>query len=374
MTGEQVQVEGKRLGRLAPREDAPRLRLATYMDTAAIPVVPNEEDRFSQVSDWGLYGNDRYGDCGPTCVANSRKLISRYLTTTEQSPTQDDVLDLYRRSGNPNFPADDNGVVMQDMLAEVVKNGIGGVKALGFASVDVTSLEEMNAAIAIFGHLLYGIDLHTAQQGQATWDYVDGSPDWGGHAVLGGRYAPNAHGVVTWGEVKDMTDIFVQRQLEEAWVVIWPEHMKDNAFLQGVDMEAFASDYEAITGRPFPVPVAPKNPPAPVPAPPPVVPPVPDPAPEPAPTPEPTPVPDGPEPTPAPEPVPVPDPTPVPDGPPVTPEPTPGPIPKATLSPEENALAAAASEWMGDLHFLPDATSLRDALKAWMDSKGVTAL
>lgn len=348
MTGEAMIVTGKRLGRLAPNPDAPTLRLTTYLNTDAIPAHPDGADHFANVSDWGLYANDQYGDCGPTSVANSRKLVTKYLTSTEAEPSLDDVIDLYKRSGNPNFPTDDNGVVMQDMLSEVVKNGIGGVKALGFAKVDHTNPEEINAAIAIFGFMLYGVNLETAQQMQSgVWDFVDGSAEWGGHAVMGGRYAAGAHGVVTWAEVVDMTDIFVQRQLEEAWVIVWPEHLKDDAFLKGVNMDAFKADYEALTGRPFPGDVPPAPAPAPTPAdpPPPVSPPPAPPAPV-----DPT----GPTP-PAPEPFPVP----------VAPT---GP----SLTPEEQALVQAAEQWIDDLHLLPDGKALVTALGNWMMSKGIT--
>lgn len=232
--------------------------------TGVVPDHPSSADYFSRVTDWGLYTNDQFGVCGPTSVANQRKLISLYLGGLEESPTLEDVYDLYRRSGNPNFDpttgADDNGVDMQTMLEAAVKGGIGGVKPLAFASVDHTNLEELRAAVAVFGSLLYGVNLETAQQNQTDaglWDYRRSS-EWGGHAVLGGRYVDSSTdsrdrtGVITWAEVVDMTDAFVSHQLEEAWVVIWPEHLNDTTFLEGVNLEALAADYKALTGRDFP--------------------------------------------------------------------------------------------------------------------------
>src|SRR5262249_35447468 len=47
---------------------------------------------------------------------------------------------------------------------------------------------------------------------------------------------------------------------------IWPEHLGSKAFLEGVDQAQLAADYQALTGRPLPVP-APTPPPAPTPAP-----------------------------------------------------------------------------------------------------------
>ena len=262
-------------GRRSPKR-APAVRASRIL-TGVVPDHPPIADHFARVTDWGLYGNDRYGVCGPVSLANQRKLVTGYLTGVESSPDQDAVYDLYRRSGNPGFDpatgADDNGVDMQTMLEAAVAGGIGGVTPLGFAAVDHTSLEEIRAAVAVFGSVLYGVSLETAQEGQTDaggpWDYKR-SGEWGGHAVLGGRYVDSPDdradrtGVVTWAELIDMTDAFVSHQLEEVWVVVWPEHLSDATFLAGVDLEALAADYEALTGRPFPAPV-----PAPPPPPPP---------------------------------------------------------------------------------------------------------
>ena len=48
------------------------------------------------------------------------------------------------------------------------------------------------------------------------------------------------------------TEAFRTHQVEEAWVVIWPEHLGSKAFLAGVDETALAADYYSLTGREFP--------------------------------------------------------------------------------------------------------------------------
>lgn len=267
-------VEGRALGRRAPK-GAPALRLGQYL-TGAVPPHPVSADHFEAISDWGLYANDTYGDCGPVSVANSRKLITRYLGGAEAEPTQDDVFALYRLV-NPTFdPADpggpgDAGVDMQTMLELAAKHGFAGVKPVAYAKVDHTNVEELHAAIAVFGCLLLGVDLQAAQQTQtdhALWDYQP-SPQWGGHAVLAGRYsgppvaavaadsAQDRTAVVTWAKVVDTTDAFLGHQLSEAWVVIWPEHLGSASFLNGVDLPTLAADYKALTGRTLPVPAPP---------------------------------------------------------------------------------------------------------------------
>lgn len=263
------------LGRRAPK-NAPALRAASFLKVGAVPPHPPAADHFAAISTWDMLGNDRYGDCGPASVEHQRMLVTRYLTGTACAPSLADTLALYKASGNPDFDpndpggAGDGGVDMQTMCEALVAVGIGGVKALGFAKVDVSNLDEVRAAIAVFGSLLLGVNLDTAQQNQsALWDYAPSSA-WGGHAVLAGRYTSASVGddiaVVTWGEVVGTTDAFWAHQVEEAWVVIWPEHLGAVEFEQGVDRDALAADYLALTGRPFPV--QPQPGPAPEPAPP----------------------------------------------------------------------------------------------------------
>lgn len=261
MDNEFVRHPSRRLGR-RPASGKPALRLGPLL-TGAVPAHPAAADNLAKAT-YGLYGNDRYGDCGPTDVANSRRQVTAYLTGTEADPSQDDVFDLYRRSGNPDFDPDtgegDNGVDMQTMMEAVHSGGIGGVKSVAFAKVDVGNLDEVRAAIAIFGALHLGVTLDVAQQDQTdegTWDYVRRSDVWGGHAVLAGRYTSAKSGadisVVTWGEIVGTTDAFWTHQVDEAWVCIWPEHLGAKEFLDGVDLDALAADYKALTGKDLPV-------------------------------------------------------------------------------------------------------------------------
>lgn len=280
------------LGRLPHDPERPVLKLSTYL-ASGVPSHPQFAEYLSLVHDWDAYGNLQYGTCGPAAVGNQRKQVSLYLPGDEVSPTLDQVLDLYRASGNPNFDpttdVDDNGVVMADMLSALLTTGLGGVKPLAYAAVDVDNPDEVRAAIGLFGSVLLGVDLDEAQDEQTEngqpWDYVRRSKEWGGHCVLAGAYT-SATGkgqvdlsVVTWGQVQGVTDEFCARQLQEAYVVLWPEVLGTREFENGVDLSHLAADYEQLTGRPFPS--LPSDPPAPEPTP----------APEPEPAPEPSPEP-----------------------------------------------------------------------------------
>lgn len=270
------------LGKNAP-SNAPALMLADVL-TGVLPTVPAATDHIAKVPSWELGDNDKYGTCGPTSVANHRRMVTANLSGTMDAVALQDVFDLYKRSGNPGFPNEDNGVVMQDMLDALLAGGIGGRKPVAFAKVAAGDVATLNAAIAIFGGVLLGLTLTVAQQRQRVWDVVPGDRVWGGHAVMAARYADpdgdvnDRDGLISWAAPYDVTRNFVQSQEDECWVVIWPEHLGTTSFETGIDRTALAAAYKQLTGKDL---VLPDNPPVPpvTPVDPPVTPPAPTPAP-----------------------------------------------------------------------------------------------
>jgi hypothetical protein len=249
----------RKLGR-RPKTNAPRLRVEQFLDVSRVPAHPAQDDNLAGLT-FGLYENDRLGDCGPVSVANNVIAVTRGRVV----PSVGDVIDLYSRvSGyDPQTGAHDDGVVMQDMLGELARGGIGGRKPVAFGAVSVTDVQLLEAAIATFDGALLGVDLQVAQQAQtdrALWKYAAPHSEWGGHAVLSGRYVDEFGlvRVVTWAELVDTDSSFRANQLDEVWVVVWPEHLSR----PGVDVQALAAVYKALTGRVLPVPA-----PAPTPGP-----------------------------------------------------------------------------------------------------------
>jgi hypothetical protein len=252
-----------------PPKNAPALMLASLLTG----VVPTHSDVFDHIKRlaFGLYGNDKYGVCGPTSVGNLVRLVTGGLLGTEIQPSQDDVFDLYRRSGNPDFDPDtdedDNGVDMQTMLEALLTGGIGDgkgskVKPIAFAKVAVGNDEVLDASSSIFGGTLWGVNLLTAQQSQTDekppiWDYVKSS-EWGGHAILNGA-AEAADGasiedVISWKIRVKTTPPFRRKQLEEAWAVIWEWNVEHPAFQAGIDIAKLKAAYKALTGKTLKLP------------------------------------------------------------------------------------------------------------------------
>jgi hypothetical protein len=276
-------VHARKCGRRAPK-NAPALHLADFL-TGVVPAHPAAADNLARLGGgWAMLGNDVAGDCVSVTWANFRRLVSgRY-------PDQGQVWTLYKTQ-NPGFDPNgsastngpgsshDGGMDIQTLLEYLVKvGGPDGVKALGFAKVDHTKVAEVAAAIAIFGAVWTGITVLDANQDQfgqgEPWDYVKGSPVDGGHSVLTGGYGPAGAGplggderFITWAAETSFTDGFWSHDVEECWVVIWPEDLKNDAFLLGVSLAAFAAAWTAITGKVFPVAIPPVPTPTPVPTP-----------------------------------------------------------------------------------------------------------
>jgi hypothetical protein len=283
----------RRYGRRSPKR-APAIQLAPHL-TGVVPPHPAAADQLARLKGgWKMLGNDVAGVCVSVTWANLRRLLTAVLGGREVYPTQDQVWAVYKTQ-NPDFDphgtadtngpgsAADGGMDIQTLCEYLVKvGGPDGVKALGFAKVDHTNAEEVKAAIAIFGSVWTGITVLDANQREfgngQPWDYVRGSRVDGGHSVLTGGYGPAGAGplggderFITWAEETSFTDAFWQREVEETWVVIWPEHLKNSAFLAGIDLKSFAADYTAITGKAFPAVIPPQpTPPAPTPTPTPV--------------------------------------------------------------------------------------------------------
>lgn len=237
-----------------PPKNTPALLLASFL-TQAIPAHPPSEDYLSRLGGWQMLGNDKYGDCVAVTWANMRRLVTAALTT-ERYPTLDQVLALYKTQ-NPNFPSQDNGMDIQTCLEYLNHTGgPDGTKVVAFAKVNFSNLDEVKAALAIFGCLWIGINVQKANMTEMDngqpWDYVSGSPNEGGHSVIGGGYtglATNDVRFITWAQETGFTDNFWNKQVEEAWAVIWPEHLGTTEFQQGINPIQLAADYKAITGN-----------------------------------------------------------------------------------------------------------------------------
>jgi len=216
---------------------------------------------------WPMDKNDEWGDCVVAGADHTLETVNTALLGSYTNWSVDQILAYYRTQNpdfDPNTGVGDNGMDIQTFLSYLVKHGV----ILGFAKIDHTNPAEMDAAIYLGLAIITGENLTVAQQTQTVWDIVPGDAPWGGHCTTSVGYPGAARDTcVTWGALVDMTEAFVAQAVEEAWFVITQAHVDHPGFRAGYDMASFAAAYKQLTGRDFPVPVAPPAP-SPTPAPP----------------------------------------------------------------------------------------------------------
>lgn len=257
---------------------APAIQLGPLL-TGTVPEHPSAVDHIAAMNGgWQMLGNDRAGCCAAVTWANVRRIVTSVLGDVENYPSQDEVWEIYRTQNpdfNPSGSADDNGpgspadggMDLQTLLEHLVLHGgPDGVKAVAFAEVDPRNVDEVKAAVAVFGYVWTGTMVLAVNQEQFAegqpWQYDPHSEVVGGHSIVTGGYgaaAPDAapalggdEKFVTWAAETSFTDEFWLKEVDQAWVVVWPEHLSSKAFLEGVDLAALKADFEDITGRPFP--------------------------------------------------------------------------------------------------------------------------
>lgn len=257
-----------KLGKRAP-SNRPAVPFRQFL--TSIPAHPlfDQAPAFSYPVD----GNDTFSDCVVAAFDHTRQVITGLLTGTQLNLSPDEIVALYKTqnpdfdpSGDPSVngpgsPAD-GGMEIQTFLEYLVSTG----RILAFGRIDYTNEEELKAATYIGLSVMTGVQLQEAQMSQfamGTWDYQPGSPTIGGHCVPLAGYTnnPDTDTCITWGRPIACTQAFITGTMEEAWFLLFPEHVQHPNFRDNFDLPGFAAAVSSLTDGKVVVPV----PPAPVP-------------------------------------------------------------------------------------------------------------
>jgi hypothetical protein len=138
---------------------------------------------------------------------------------------------------------------------------------VAFAKVDHTNLDEMKAALATFKTLWLGVNVTDQNQNQfPSTPWTPTGTVEGGHSIVGTGYDSRVIKMETWASEASLSDAFVldgtasHAGLEEAWVVIWPEHLNG---LSSEALTALGTAYQEVTGKTLVLPNTPTPTPAP---------------------------------------------------------------------------------------------------------------
>jgi hypothetical protein len=239
-----------KLGKLAPKRSLKTLALGNYLSVGKLPVPPTHNAwEYAVKVPYGMMMNDTVGDC--TC-ASAGHMIQAWTANNNNAITisDDDVVKAYSAvSGyKPGDESTDVGSTGLDVLNYWKSTGVAGHKILGFATLDTQNVEQLKAAIYLFGGIYTGFQFPQYAMGQNNW--VVESKDTqiiGGHAVPYFGYGRGGATCVTWGKTQPASWEFFITYTDEAYAVVSQEWV--NAVSQkapsGLDLQTLLTDLQA---------------------------------------------------------------------------------------------------------------------------------
>lgn len=246
-----------RLGKTPARPNAVKLKLSDYVDTAAI-VVPTTYGHQKLVTDqWGMLGNDNYGDCVLAGGDHETMLFNKEAGKEVIFTEQNALADYSAITGfNPNDPNTDQGTDMQVAAAYRQKTGLvdsTGVrhKVGAYLAIDKRSKHEFMIAMSHFSALGIGIEFPGSAMDQfnedKNWSVVKGATIEGGHYIPGLAYNSSYVYIVTWGKLIRATWGFIDKYCDEAVVYLSAEMLTNGVSLDGFNLPQLQADLSAIS-------------------------------------------------------------------------------------------------------------------------------
>jgi hypothetical protein len=248
-----------RLGKKPARPGAVRFRLSSYTNAAALPPLPAffGHDTLIGVRDWGMLGNDRYGDCVWAGAAHETMLLARETGRAVDFTAAGVLGDYGAATGfDPAKPETDQGTDMVEAADYRRKTGVVDAKSTrhtiaAYLALEPGNLQHLYLASYLFGAVGIGLQLPSSavtqsERGQA-WSIVDGSPIEGGHYVpLVGRRADGLH-VVSWGADQVMTEAFLKAYCDEAIAYVSQDCLLDQRSPEGFAYGDLIADLAALS-------------------------------------------------------------------------------------------------------------------------------
>jgi hypothetical protein len=148
---------------------------------------------------WGMLGNDRYGCCFWSALANILMAQQANAGQPVHVYTTDDVLGWYaaQTGFKKNDPSTDNGTDPIAGMQWAQRNGL--IRAWGKVPI-VGNDAHLGAATEYFGGLVLGVSVPSGWMSTTTWGPNAGTIE-GGHAIVGAGYNPAGdYTALTWAE------------------------------------------------------------------------------------------------------------------------------------------------------------------------------
>jgi hypothetical protein len=248
-----------KLGKQPAREDPRTLKLARY--AIDLPTPPRIFGFGGLYGNWGMLGNDDYGDCVFAGAAHETMLWNKLRGGVDvPMATQTTLQDYSDVTGfDPADPGSDNGTDMLEALSYRRSTGVRDAKSnrhkvSAYVALTPGDFDQAIQACYVFGAIGIGFlvpDTIWDQWDQGEyWDLVDkAAPIDGGHYVpgVGSRNSAARITIITWGRRWQMTRAFYEYYVDEAYAMLSEEQLRaDGTGIHGLDLAALKADLAAL--------------------------------------------------------------------------------------------------------------------------------
>lgn len=237
-----------KLGR-NPSPAQPSLKLADFLDLSYWkPKIPDNFGHYKSVANYGMLGNDRFGDCVWAGAAHEHMLWNAANDRTVDF-TDSNVLQAY--SDVTGFRADDPSTDQGTDMATAARyrqkygleDSLGRVHKIGaYLALEPGDLDQLAAASYLFGAAGIGIVVTDKAMDQFNqnkpWTYVRRAKAEGGHYVPVVGRQDGLYVALSWGRPQPFTFAYYQKQSDEIFAYISVDYLDNNKSPEGFDSNA----------------------------------------------------------------------------------------------------------------------------------------
>lgn len=247
-----------KLGKLPATHDHRDLCFGHYRSRTKLPPRPPEFGHESCVADWGVLGNDLYGDCVLAGAAHEAMLVNGTHAKEVQFSVEGVLSDYSATAGfDPERPEEtDNGTDVRKALSYRRKTGVIDAsghrhKILAYLAIEPGHMEQLLEALFLFGTVGVGLEMPSNAErlfdARKTWVVQHGTRTEGGHYVPLVAYRFHELRCVTWGALQNMSLRFFEKYCDEAWVTLTDELLDyQGKSPEGFDLRALRADLAKV--------------------------------------------------------------------------------------------------------------------------------
>lgn len=263
MTDPSVLAKRLPLGKKPGRPSAMKFKLTNFANLAKLPKPPKVIGHLAlQKQPWGLFSNDKVGDCawagaanetmawfaeaGKTVTFTDASVVGDYAAQTGYDPKQTDA-----DGNNPT----DQGTDMLEAASYRRKTGIldsaGNRHTVdAYLSLKVGDLDQLKVALYLFGMVGVGIRFPASAYDQfdkgQVWTPVARSKLCGGHYMPLGGFDGTNFRMITWGKEVRVSPAFLKKYMDEAIAYIDLSRLTNGKSLDGFDVAALRASLAAL--------------------------------------------------------------------------------------------------------------------------------